>query len=84
MIDNSTTLRDRTALVVTADHETGGLSLARDGIYAWNPRDLRLLDATPALMAETYVGGDATLSAVFAAHSQKYTWFSRGKRSRSA
>lgn len=36
---------DGTTLVVgTADHETGGMTLGRDGVYAWDPQPL--LDAT--------------------------------------
>jgi alkaline phosphatase len=62
--------RDDTLIVITADHETGGLSLARDGVYAWNPRDLRLLDVTPAYMAEAFVNSDDDLADIFAAHAR--------------
>ena len=60
--------RDDTLLVVTADHETGGLSIGRDGVYAWNPEPLRSMTATPALIVERYVAGEAALSSVLAAH----------------
>lgn len=56
--------RDDTLVIVTADHETGGLSIARDYEYLWNPRPLRALDATPALMAARYLESDAPLSAI--------------------
>lgn len=36
-----------TLVVITADHETGGLTLGRDGVYAWEPQ--RLLDAKASL-----------------------------------
>ena len=61
--------RDDTLIVITADHETGGLTLGRDGIYAWNPRPLRQLEATPARMVETFVSGDQSLASVLEAHS---------------
>ena len=38
-----------TLIVATADHETGGMALGRDGIYAWDPQPL--LDATMSLEA---------------------------------
>lgn len=61
--------RDDTLLVITADHETGGLSIGRDGIYAWNPRPLRGLKATPEGMVEAFAAGDDSLPAVLEAHS---------------
>jgi len=33
-------------VVVTSDHETGGLSLARDGAYAWHPGEIRRISAS--------------------------------------
>ncbi len=61
--------RDDTLVVVTADHETGGLSIGRDGAYAWNPEPLRGMTATPALITERFLAGEEALSAVLAAHS---------------
>ncbi|KAA9134178.1 alkaline phosphatase [Marinihelvus fidelis] len=55
-----------TLVVITADHETGGLSLARDGIYAWLPQPLRQTSVTPAVMTEQFLAGDQALSAVVA------------------
>ncbi len=61
--------RDDTLIVVTADHETGGLSIGRDGAYAWNPEPLRGMTATPALIVERYLMGEDSLSTVLAAHA---------------
>ena len=30
-----------TLVIITADHETGGMALGRDGIYRWNAEPLR-------------------------------------------
>ena len=40
-----------TLIVGTADHETGGMTLGRDGIYAWDPQPV--LDATASMEAMT-------------------------------
>ncbi|MEM1043762.1 MAG: alkaline phosphatase [Bacteroidota bacterium] len=49
----------QTLVVVASDHETGGLSLGRDGVYAWHPARLRRATASAdrlrRLIAE---GGD--------------------------
>lgn len=55
-----------TLVVVTADHETGGLSLGRDDIYRWNPRPLRGVERTPAAMTSTFLAGQELLSKVVA------------------
>jgi alkaline phosphatase len=55
-----------TLLVITADHETGGMSLGRDDIYHWDPRPLRGMKRTPAAMTEEYLAGDEPLSHVVA------------------
>ncbi len=46
-----------TLIVATSDHETGGMSLGRDGIYAWDPQPI--LDATASLegMGNTLASG---------------------------
>jgi alkaline phosphatase len=45
-----------TLVVVTADHETGGMTLGRDNIYAWDPlvvvNQRRSIEATVSLIAE--------------------------------
>jgi len=37
-----------TLLVITADHETGGLSLGADGVYAWNTQVIQGIQHTAA------------------------------------
>ncbi|MBV7314071.1 alkaline phosphatase [Shewanella sp. NIFS-20-20] len=44
-----------TLLVVTADHDTGGLTLGRDGLYQWDPSLLRALSMTPASLAQRLI-----------------------------
>ncbi len=55
-----------TLVVITADHETGGMSLGRDDIYHWDPRPLRGMKKTPAAMTEEYLAGSEPLSQVVA------------------
>ena len=51
--------RDGNTLVVsTADHETGGLTLGRDGIYAWDPAPLLAATMSLERMAERVQAGD--------------------------
>ena len=52
--------RDGTTLVVsTADHETGGMTLGRDDIYAWDPAPLLAATASfEAMAAALQAGGD--------------------------
>ncbi len=57
-----------TLVVVTADHETGGLSMGRDDLYIWNPRPIRGLKMTPAGITEEFLAGDESLSVVAARH----------------
>jgi len=57
-----------TLVVVTADHETGGLSMGRDDEYIWNPRPIRGLKLTPARITEEFLAGDESLSVVAARH----------------
>lgn len=40
----------RTLVVATADHETGGMTLGRDGVYGWNPAYLRRVTASAERM----------------------------------
>jgi alkaline phosphatase len=56
--------RGDTLVVITADHETGGMSLGRDDNYRWNPRPLRGLQRTPAAMTEEFLAGSEALSLV--------------------
>ena len=52
--------RDGNTLVVsTADHETGGMTLGRDGLYAWDPAPLLAATASfEAMTAALLAGGD--------------------------
>lgn len=56
-----------TLVIITADHETGGMSLGRNGIYRWNPRPLHGVKATPEGMTQRFLAGDESLSEVVAA-----------------
>ncbi len=49
----------RTLVVAVADHETGGLSLGRDGIYAWYPDRLRRATASADRMRRLIEDGAA-------------------------
>ena len=51
-----------TLLVITADHETSGMSLGRDDIYRWDPRPIRGMQATPAALTADFVAADESLS----------------------
>ncbi len=55
-----------TLVVITADHETGGMSLGRDDIYRWNPRPLRGVKHTPKWIIPAFLAGDVPLSSVVA------------------
>ena len=56
-----------TLVVITADHETGGMSLGRDDIYRWNPRPLHGVTHTPKKMTGDYLASDRSLSSIVAA-----------------
>ena len=52
-----------TLVVATADHETGGLTLGRDGIYDWQPDVLLAQTATlGAVAAEIAAGADPEIA----------------------
>ncbi len=57
-----------TLVVITADHETGGLSMARDDQYKWDPRPLRGLNITPAGITGEFLAGKEKLSVVAQRH----------------
>jgi alkaline phosphatase len=62
--------RDRadTLVVITADHETGGMSLGRDDIYHWNPGPLHGVRHTPKKMTADFLASDRPLSTFVAAN----------------
>jgi alkaline phosphatase len=47
-----------TLVVATADHETGGLTLGRDGIYDWKPEVLLAQTATMEVLAPQVAAGE--------------------------
>jgi len=57
-----------TLVVITADHETGGLSMGRDDLYHWDPRPLRGMKITPAGITEEFLADDEPLSVVAQRH----------------
>ena len=44
--------KEDTLLVVTADHSTGGLSIAADGDYRWSPDILKTIPSSPHAIAK--------------------------------
>jgi len=57
-----------TLVIVTADHETGGMSLGRDNIYSWNSEPLNGIHVTPIALSARYLSGDETLSEIIVEH----------------
>jgi len=56
-----------TLVIILADHETGGMSLGIDNVYAWNPRPLRGMNQTPEAMVKQFLTGDELLSDIVTA-----------------
>lgn len=56
-----------TLVIVTADHETGGMTLGRDDIYRWNPKPLHGVTRTPKNMAADFLESDRSLSSIVSA-----------------
>jgi alkaline phosphatase len=55
-----------TLVIITADHETGGMALGRDGIYRWNAEPLRGISHSTLWMMQEYLQGDEPLSTIVA------------------
>ncbi len=55
-----------TLVVITADHETGGMSLGRDGIYRWDARPLRGVTHSTQWMMQQFLDGEDSLSSIVA------------------
>lgn len=53
-----------TLLVITADHETGGLSVGADGIYAWHSDVIKNIKVTGRLLAEKLQKADSDATAL--------------------
>jgi alkaline phosphatase len=60
--------RGDTLVIVTADHETGGMALGRNNVHRWDARPLRGVTRTPKHMGQAYAAGDEALSAIVARH----------------
>ncbi|WP_348729363.1 alkaline phosphatase [Rheinheimera texasensis] len=58
-----------TLLVITADHETGGLSLGANGIYAWNRDVIKAVKQTGPVLAKSLVKAKAA--------EQKQVWLAQ-------
>ncbi len=57
--------RDGQTLVVsTADHETGGMTLGRDGVYVWDPAPLLAATASYEALSARIAAGDDPAEAV--------------------
>lgn len=57
-----------TLVVITADHETGGLSIARDGFYDWDPVPMRGMKLTPQGITQQFMRDEeASLAALLQA-----------------
>ncbi|NNF57213.1 MAG: alkaline phosphatase [Rhodothermaceae bacterium] len=54
----------QTLVVSVADHETGGMTLGRDGVYAWDPAVLRTARASREAMRARISAGDDVLAVV--------------------
>jgi len=55
-----------TLVIITADHETGGMSLGRDNIQHWDAQPLNGVEATPAAMTARFLTGDEPFSVFIA------------------
>ncbi len=58
----------RTLVVATADHETGGMTLGRDGVYDWDPAYLARVSASADRMGRLIADGENP-EAVLRAHA---------------
>ena len=59
-----------TLVIITADHETGGMSIGRDNIYHWDSKPLNGVKATPTALAARFLAGEEPLSVFIAANVQ--------------
>jgi alkaline phosphatase len=51
-----------TLVIVTADHNTGGLSIGANGEYAWHPEVIKNVKASPDVIAKQLIDTEAWLS----------------------
>lgn len=52
-----------TLIILTADHSTGGFTIAADGKYEWNPEILRTMQRSPQKIADYLAIADITIKA---------------------
>ena len=53
-----------TLVVLTADHSTGGFSIAANGKYEWDPKVLRTMKHSPQKIAQNFVSTELTIQAI--------------------
>ncbi len=53
-LDNYVAKHPNTLVILTADHSTGGMSLAKDGVYQWEPEVLTTLPHTPKYFGQHF------------------------------
>ena len=58
-----------TLVVSVSDHETGGLSLGRDGVYDWRPDTLARVGASLEVMVDQVISGEAAPEQVLREHA---------------
>jgi alkaline phosphatase len=51
-----------TLVIITADHNTGGLSIGANGEYAWHPEVIKNVKASPDSIAKQLIDSEAWLS----------------------
>ncbi|QBG35018.1 alkaline phosphatase [Litorilituus sediminis] len=61
-LEDYVTKHPDTLVVLTADHSTGGLTIAANGKYEWNPSLLHQLKHSPEILAEQLAKTDITLA----------------------
>lgn len=52
-----------TLIILTADHSTGGFTIAADGKYEWNPEVLRTMQRSPQKISDYLAIADITIKA---------------------
>jgi len=52
-----------TLVVLTADHSTGGFTIAANGVYEWNPEVLRTMKMSPDAISKHFIDNDVTVKA---------------------
>lgn len=58
-LENYVAHTPNTLVILTADHSTGGLTIGRDGIYQWQPEELKGLSASSRTIAAQLMASDS-------------------------